>query len=144
MPSYLNHVLTNFALALILLFFYQKNPFLTDTQLGVFLISYFVGSIVITPDIDTRSQASKKCGIFCVPYRWFFTHRGISHNWIYGVVTRIVYVMLIIVFFIALIYGLPKISIFINILFSYKLEILSIVLGLFLSNLFHIMADAIF
>lgn len=143
MPHYLNHIITNFALALILLFFYQKNPFLTDTQLGLLLFGYFLGTVILTPDIDTRSEASRRCGVVCRPYRWFFTHRGISHHPVIGILSRIIYVLLITIFFIVIIYGIHTVISFIDVLIQYKLEMLSVIIGLFISNLFHILLDNI-
>lgn len=145
MPKYTSHILFNFSLLIILFIIYQRYSFpLTEQQLILFLLSYFIGTVYLTPDIDTRSEASRRCGISCTPYRWFFTHRGISHHWLYGILTRIIYVLLIIGLLIFFISGLPEINTFINTLLSYKIEMLFIITGLFLSNLFHIILDTIF
>lgn len=145
MPSYTNHLLVNFGLALILLFFYQKNPFLTDIQLGLSLLGYFIGTVILSPDIDSKkSIPSKKCGIACKPLTIMSRHRGLNHHWLYGTLLRVLYVVMIISFLLAFAYGLPSVGEFINVLLAYKSEMLSIIGGIFISNLFHILADTIF
>ncbi len=145
MPSYLNHILSNFALALILLFFYQKNPFLTDTQLGLSLLGYFIGTVILSPDIDSKkSKASQKCGIICKPLTAMSKHRGLNHHWLYGTLLRVLYIIMIVSFILAIINGIPSVTIFINILLDYKLEMLAIVGGVFVANFFHIITDTIF
>lgn len=145
MPSYLNHILTNFALALILLFFYQKNPFLTDTQLGLSLFGYFLGTVVLSPDLDSpKSKPSQKCGIICKPLTIMSKHRGLNHHWLIGTVLRILYIVMIISFLLAIVYGLPSVMDFFVILLEYKLEMLATVGGVFVANLFHYFADVVF
>ena len=144
MPNYINHILTNFALALIILFFYQKNPFLTDTQLALSLLGYFIGTVILSPDVDSKkSKASQKCGIICKPLTIMSKHRGMNHHWLYGTLLRILYIIMIVSFILAIAYGLPVVSDFINILLKYKLEMLSVAGGIFISNLFHIVLDTI-
>jgi uncharacterized metal-binding protein len=144
MPSYTNHILVNFALALILLFFYQTHPFLTYTQLALMMFGYFIGTTILSPDLDIKnSHASQKCGAFCKPLTMSSKHRGMQHHPIYGTLIRIFYIILVVSVLLLLFYGLPSVSAFLVILWTYKLEIFAISGGVFLANLFHILLDAV-
>lgn len=144
MPNYTNHILANFAIVLILLFFYQKNPFLNDTQLILLIVGYFFGTVVLTPDLDLKkSEPSRRCGIACKPLTMVSRHRGLQHHWLYGIVIRILYVIMLISFLLAIVYGVPAVNDFLNILLKYKIELLSVSLGIFISNLLHIILDSI-
>ncbi len=144
MPNYSSHLIFNF-LTLILLvpiyIYFQPLFTITVLQLYIFLLFYFIGTVYLTPDMDTKSEAQKRCGLFCFPYRKFFRHRGISHNWIFGIVTRIIYVLMVLCIPILIIYGREGIYSFIDALILYKNEMVIASSGMFLSNLFHIILD---
>jgi len=122
---------------------YQRTPVFTEFQLSLFLLFYFIGTVYLTPDMDTKSEAQKRCGLFCFPYRKLFKHRGISHHWFWGIITRIVYVLVIFCIFIAILYGVSGIESFMNALLSYKYELAVAFGGVFISNLLHIILDFI-
>lgn len=139
MTNYINHIIINFALVLILLFFYQQNTFLSNTQLGIFIITYFIGTVFLTPDIDTRSEPSRRCGVLFKPYTIMSHHRGQTHKW-YGSFFIILYI-LIILSLIIIIFDPSYLFPFYNTLLTYKNEIVYAVIGIFLSNFFHIVTD---
>ncbi len=139
--KYTGHVIFNFLAILFLTIIYQTNPILTQPQLIIFLLFYFIGTILINPDLDINSSASNKLGLITYPYRKIFHHRGISHHWFYGIITRIIYFLLIFLIIFIVFFGAKPLPEIVTILINYKLEILLATIGLFLSNLFHIAAD---
>lgn len=145
MPSYTNHLIANFAAALAILLLYQKTPFLTDTQLGAALFGYFLGTIVLNPDLDSaKSKPAQKCGIICKPYTMMSKHRGISHHWLWGTVTRILYVLVIIGLLTGMVFVLKLPLPDITIIITHPVELLMIVLGIFIANVLHTIIDALF
>lgn len=66
-----------------------------------FLVAYLVGTFLVTPDLDLASrsvQAKSNWGVFgllWVPYGWVFRHRGLSHSWLLGPATRLIYMALL-------------------------------------------------
>lgn len=62
-----------------------------------FVGSYLLGSLLITPDLDLAEQNVRAkgrwglLGLFWVPYGWMFSHRGLSHTWVVGPLTRLLY-----------------------------------------------------
>lgn len=143
MPNYLKHTLFNFFLLIPIIILYQRNPFLSTYYLFIFLLSYFIGTVFLTPDMDIKSKPSRACGIYCTPYRLIFKHRGLSHNWLLGILTRIFYVLFLISIPIIIIYGKSGIETLITALIFYKIEFLISSIGLFISNIFHIFLDSI-
>lgn len=66
-----------------------------------FAVAYLVGTFLVTPDLDLASrsvQAKSNWGVFgllWVPYGWLFKHRGLSHSWLLGPATRLLYMALL-------------------------------------------------
>ena len=66
-----------------------------------FLFSYAIGTFLVTPDLDlaTRSVRAKSnwgvLGWLWYPYGALFRHRGISHSWIAGPLTRLLYLLVL-------------------------------------------------
>ena len=147
MPSYSSHLIVNFSLlgALFVIYQFAGSP-LTTLQLALFLVFYILGSVIITPDLDSKSEASRRCGVACVPYRKLFKHRGLSHHPLWGIASRILYVALLafIVLWLAWLFGWRfeidggSALTFIR---MYVKEIGAGAAGLFLANLFHIILD---
>jgi len=60
-----------------------------------------VGTFLITPDLDLADrtvQAKRRwgpLGWLWVPYGRMFSHRGLSHTWLVGPLTRLVYLALL-------------------------------------------------
>jgi uncharacterized metal-binding protein len=69
-------------------------------QLVLLSVGYGVGTYWITPDLDLAEQhvRAKKAwgpwGILWVPYGHLSEHRGMSHSWLWGPLSRLLYVML--------------------------------------------------
>jgi len=144
MPNYSSHLILNFMALSGLYILYVQHPFLATIQLSLFIIGFFIGTVLLSPDIDIKSEAARRCGIACTPYRKTFSHRGISHHWLWGAVTRIIYVLIIIGLLAGLIFVLKLPLPDITVVLKHPFEVLMVVLGLFLANLIHTIVDAIF
>lgn len=63
-----------------------------------FVAAYLVGTFLITPDLDLADgHVLAKTnwgllGLLWVPYGLLFKHRGLSHSWFLGPLTRLVYI----------------------------------------------------
>ncbi len=68
---------------------------------AAFVVSYLVGTFLVTPDMDlaNRSVRAKRhwgvLGILWVPYGAIFRHRGLSHSWFAGPLTRLLYLLVL-------------------------------------------------
>jgi uncharacterized metal-binding protein len=64
--------------------------------------SYLAGTYLLSPDLDLAEQhVSVKnnwgwLGFLWVPYGWIFSHRGMSHTWLIGPLTRLAYLAMLI------------------------------------------------
>ncbi|MBX2813919.1 MAG: metal-binding protein [Myxococcales bacterium] len=62
-----------------------------------FTFAFLVGTLLLTPDLDLAEShvlAKKHWGVLSllwIPYGYVFTHRGLSHSWILGPLTRLIY-----------------------------------------------------
>lgn len=76
---------------------YQKELSIAEPVAVAAVGSYLLGTFLVTPDLDLAEQAVRPkgrwglLGLFWVPYGWMFAHRGLSHTWIVGPLTRILY-----------------------------------------------------
>lgn len=59
-------------------------------------IGFIIGTELITPDLDMASTPSNRAGWLWLPYRLAFKHRGTSHSFLLGFISRILYIALII------------------------------------------------
>ena len=65
--------------------------------------SFMAGTYLLSPDLDLAEQnvSSKRnwgwLGFVWVPYGWMFSHRGLSHTWLVGPLTRLVYLALLLI-----------------------------------------------
>lgn len=77
-----------------------------NSQLGIsrvmaagFFLTFIFGTFLVTPDLDLAENhvLSKKnwgiLGFIWVPYGYVFSHRGMSHGWILGPLTRLFYLV---------------------------------------------------
>lgn len=75
--------------------------FVTPAMLKTFSLSFMLGTFLVTPDLDlaeNRMRARNNwglVGLLWVPYGAIFSHRGISHSWIIGPLTRLLYMIFI-------------------------------------------------
>ena len=141
MPKYSTHLIFNLTILSAMVVIYQYNPVLTPTQLAFFLGAFVIGTCIATPDLDTKSEASRRCGIVCAPYRKLAKHRGTSHHWLWGTAARIVYFTLIIIIALWVLGWLASPREYIPALGDYKYELLAGAAGLFISNILHIFLD---
>lgn len=69
------------------------------TYLICFVAGYLFATFFANPDCDTRNNSTKnRWGVFQIiwrPYSHLFSHRGISHWYFVGTITRIVYLGII-------------------------------------------------
>ncbi len=74
--------------------------FAPETLLA-FSVSYLVGTFFVTPDLDLAENPMQArnnwglLGLLWVPYGALFSHRGLSHSWIIGPLTRLIYMALL-------------------------------------------------
>jgi len=146
MPSYSSHLIFNFIALSAFLIYLQEHPILTPLMTFFTVIGYFIGTCFLTPDLDTpKSKPAQSCGVICKPYTIMSTHRGMSHHVVWGIVSRIVYAMLVVLAFVGL-FGLvttESAGAMVELIVQYRLELGLIAAGLFFSNLFHILLDEI-
>jgi len=76
---------------------YQKELGVSEPIAVAFVGSFLLGTFLVTPDLDLAEQNVRAkgrwglLGLFWVPYGLMFSHRGLSHTWIVGPLTRILY-----------------------------------------------------
>lgn len=127
---------------------------LTPAMLTVFSFSYLIGSFFVTPDLDLANQhvSAKshwgKFGFLWFIYGKIFSHRGISHSWFIGPLTRIVYMIVITL-------SIFTVLSFLLSFFGYNLQLkaqlvnnwrqllLGALLGYYISQWSHLVADGI-
>lgn len=79
----------------------SRWPHITDAVALGFALSYVVGTFMVTPDLDLAEQKVRAksywgvLGWLWVPYGLLFSHRGWSHSWIVGPLSRLIYLGLI-------------------------------------------------
>ena len=62
-----------------------------------FTAAFLFGTYLVTPDLDLAEQhvlAKRNWGLLgfiWVPYGYLFSHRGVSHGWFFGPLTRLLY-----------------------------------------------------
>ncbi len=145
MPSGKTH--TRFELLLFPVFagayYYSLQP--SWTELALFASAYLLVSLFLSPDLDLHKNSSKRrwgpLGFIWRPYSTLFKHRGISHSRIFGPLTRLAYLGIIIY---GVLYGLnyagvalPKDPL------AWLTEDLLLVLaaGIYLPNILHVLLD---
>jgi uncharacterized metal-binding protein len=117
-----------------------------------FLLGYLAGAFLLSPDLDLAEKGVRAQGRWGVlgalwrPYGWLFRHRGLSHTWILGPLTRLGYLLLLLF----LLYGLLKgVAAFMGASLALALpplpkEVLLFgLLGYYLSQWLHLVADGI-
>ncbi|RLC49191.1 MAG: hypothetical protein DRH57_00365 [Candidatus Cloacimonadota bacterium] len=158
MPNWRAHNKINFVmyficLAIILIFFHRLEKIISpalNILLLIFTASYIFSNYFLSPDLDLKKNECKKnwgiFGFIWVPYTSVFKHRGISHSIIFGPLTRIIYLLLIILLPLIVLkkIGILNIDISINLdSFGWKV-LITVIIGIYLPCLFHTLADRIF
>lgn len=123
---------------------------LTQSQTLQFSLGFLAGTFLLSPDLDLSEQRvnSKKnwgfLGPLWVPYGMVFSHRGLSHTWVIGPLTRLAYLAILVFLAVGLLrtfwpaVHLPALPD----PFEWKL-LVPVTLGYFLSQWLHLIADGI-
>lgn len=127
---------------------------LAPETLRTFSVSYLIGTFLVTPDLDlaeNRMQARNNWGLLgmlWIPYGALFSHRGLSHTWIIGPLTRLIYLLLLAL---AFSWAAAQVGPYFGYHFSVKTELgengpelaLGALTGYYLSQWLHLLADGI-
>jgi len=143
MPNDATHRIINYlALSIFIVLNFYFNIEQDYKTIIIFMGSYVLGTEVFSPDLDTYSKPGNRLGPLSYPIRKLSTHRGLGHNIFIGWLLKALYLALIGAIILATIdrlgYNLYLILIYID-----KRNISAFLVGLFLSNAVHIMADNI-
>jgi len=143
MPKDSTHRIINYLILSVFIllnfFFNLEHDF---TIIIVFMIAYVIGSEFLSPDLDTNSRPSQRLGILSYPIRKLSKHRGLSHNILIGWSLKVLYILIIIVAILIVIDKAGLSSYIPKIQISNEMIYASL-LGIFLSNLIHIITDRI-
>lgn len=128
----------------------QELLTVTPAQAMNFTLGFVVGTFLLSPDLDlAEGQVDSKrhwglLGILWVPYGMLFSHRGLSHTWILGPLTRLAYVAVLVTLFVGVLrYVAPSVTLpTIPQPISLKF-VLPLVLGYYLSQWLHLIADGV-
>lgn len=123
---------------------------ITPAQAASFSVAYAAGTFLLSPDLDlSEGQVNSKrnwgaLGTMWVPYGMLFSHRGLSHTWLLGPLTRLVYVGLMALVLLGLLtffwpaLHLPALPRPLGFKFF-----LPLVLGYYISQWLHLIADGV-
>ena len=132
----------------------ELEPVVSSASVTLFSLSYLVGTFLVTPDLDlaensVRSKANwGLLGLLWVPYGTMFAHRGLSHTWFIGPLTRLVYLVVVGLAF-------SYLTVIVAPLFGYTVRIqaqlsenwlelaLGALAGYYLSQWLHLIADGV-
>lgn len=122
----------------------------TPAQALNFTLGFFAGTFLLSPDLDLadgRVDSKRRwgpLGVLWVPYGRLFSHRGLSHTWLLGPLTRLVYLALIVGFVAGLLSfawpGMPPLKV----PEPSSLGVFApLLLGYYLSQWLHLIADGV-
>lgn len=133
---------------------YREEIAVSQPVAVAFASSFLVGTFLITPDLDLAEQQVRAkgrwgwLGWFWVPYGWMFSHRGLSHTWMIGPLTRILYLgaMGVVLYWIA-----TAVANYLGVHFDLQAQLKAppqeilwaLVLGYYASQWLHLIADGI-
>jgi len=132
----------------------QVELVLSPQTISLFSLSYLVGTFLVTPDLDLSEQSVRAkshwggLGFLWIPYGAIFNHRGTSHSWFVGPMTRLIY-MIMIALSIASIMGfiLPFMGYQVNVKAelstNWRQLLIGALLGYYISQWLHLVADGI-
>ena len=127
---------------------------LSPQTLSLFSISYLVGTFLVTPDLDLATQSIRAkshwggLGFLWIPYGAIFSHRGSSHSWFIGPLTRLIY-MTMIALSISSVLGfiLPfmgyRVNFQLELANNWRQLLIGALLGYYFSQWLHLLADGI-
>lgn len=118
---------------------------ITHSQALLFLGAYVFSMFLMSPDLDlSKSDAFGRWGVLrwiWLPYAWIFRHRQISHHPFLGPLSRIAYIAILVLaatFVYLASTGNPGPRLKLSVI-----GILPMLMGLYLPNLEHVIADRI-
>jgi uncharacterized metal-binding protein len=112
-------------------------------QIGLCTVAFAAGTFLLSPDLDLAEQnvSSKRnwglLGFLWVPYGWVFSHRGLSHTWLIGPLTRL--------FYLALLLAVP-VWFARDVLHNFRIgqdDALAVMVGYYVSQWLHLLADGV-
>ncbi|PNY79962.1 metal-binding protein [Deinococcus koreensis] len=123
---------------------------LTPAQALTFTLGFAVGTFLLSPDLDLAEGRvdSKRhwglLGVLWVPYGMLFSHRGLSHTWLLGPLTRLAYLALMVALVVGLLsYVAPSVTLP-ELPQPISLKVLApLILGYYLSQWLHLIADGV-
>lgn len=132
----------------------QVDGLLTPQTFTFFAISYLIGTFLVTPDLDLADNHVRAksnwglLGLLWVPYGELFKHRGLSHTWLVGPLTRLVYMVVVAL---ALSWLASAVAPYFGYSFSIRAElgenwrelVLGALAGYYLSQWLHLIADGV-
>jgi uncharacterized metal-binding protein len=132
----------------------ELEQVLASQTLTAFSTSYLIGTFLVTPDLDLAEQGVRAksnwglLGLLWVPYGAMFSHRGLSHSWIVGPLTRILYLAIV---FLALSWVAAQIAPYFGYRFSMTAQLgenwrelaMGALIGYYLAQWLHLVADGI-
>ncbi|MFC4454337.1 metal-binding protein [Deinococcus sonorensis] len=130
---------------------FQAAPLvITPVQAASFTLAYAAGTFLLSPDLDLAEGKvdSKRhwgvLGFLWVPYGLLFSHRGFSHTWLLGPLTRLVYLALMVLLVWGLLHLLvPQLPLpWLPQPLSLKV-LLPALIGYYLSQWLHLIADGV-
>jgi uncharacterized metal-binding protein len=127
---------------------------LTPQVITTFSASYLVGTFLVTPDLDLAEQGVRAknnwglLGMLWIPYGAMFSHRGLSHSWLLGPLTRILYIAVVAL---TLAYVAAAMAPFFGYTLSIRTQLvenwrelaLGALIGYYVSQWLHLIADGI-
>lgn len=141
MPSDAVHIIFNFIIFALISILHVKYPVLSLAQYAIFTLFFIIGTLVLNPDLDTKSEASRRCGLLCKPLRKITKHGGICHKWAIGTIVILIYVFVILAIGVIIIFGIDGLISLIKQALSHKAEIISGAGGVFIANFLHLLLD---
>jgi uncharacterized metal-binding protein len=132
----------------------ELEQLVTPQTIATFSISYLVGTFLVTPDLDLAEQGVRAksnwglLGLLWIPYGSMFSHRGLSHTWLVGPMTRLIYMVIVAL---ALSYVASAVAPFFGYSFSVKTQLvkngqelaMGALIGYYVSQWLHLIADGI-
>lgn len=144
MPNDATHRIVNYLMLSVFLvlnfYFNLENDYIL---IMIFIGSYILGTEIFSPDLNTHSKPEHRLGILSYPIRKLSRHRGLGHNIFIGWLLKALYLALIGAI---ILIAVSKLGYDIYWILNY-LDIRTIgifLIGLFLSNMIHIIVDNIF
>lgn len=166
MANYTQHTCLNLAMISLIGLTLNTYSIISSKLLIIATTGFVFATFYLSPDLDlSYSKPSKNWGpwkFIWWPYTWIFRHRGLSHHYTIGTLSRVIYLYLIACLILTATKGASTViegksfKVTCNILskqfvtiieqsatFSskYYKEMIALIIGVFLSDLIHILVD---